>query len=42
LNAVGESESEVKERHRIAAKGEQQQRIEEVDHLGIEDVPDKR
>jgi hypothetical protein len=35
LNAVGESESSVVERHRIAAKQEQQ-RIEKEDHLGIE------
>jgi hypothetical protein len=44
LNAIGESDSTVKERHRIAVQQEsvnQQQKIEAVDHLGIE-APDKK
>jgi hypothetical protein len=44
LNAVGESESSVQERHRIAAQQEsmnQHQKIETADHLGIE-APNKK
>jgi hypothetical protein len=41
LNAIGTSETEVRERHRItddAASSQQKQKIENVDHLGIEDA----
>lgn len=44
LNAVGKTDSEVKETHRIteeAMSQNERKNIETVDHLGIEDSPKK-
>jgi hypothetical protein len=41
LNAIGNSDREVKERHRITDEAiavKQKQNLETVDHLGIEDA----
>jgi hypothetical protein len=41
LNAIGNSDTEVKERHRITDEAiavKQKQNLETVDHLGIEDA----
>jgi len=44
LNAVGKTDTEVRERHRIteeAVSQNERRNIETVDHLGIEDTPRK-